>query len=222
MSITNIFKRKDKIITSEGTLKEVTKPVIISVNNKDYIKVQSSSEDVKVYGWTLEVRYKNNDGTSHWYTHWNHRIYQTRESAVDAALKIGTIDREYRVNPLYIMTQPQYRDYKIDKILDNDKPKIEVDVRGWKLKDDYIYHRFKDNKGVETEYKYRKGSVFIQLETGEIVKSGNSNEHTVWINNGCLFKDMIPNGLVDEIVITDEKWLHPHLLRVLKNKFKIK
>lgn len=232
MNIFNIFKKRDKIVTSEGTIKEVIKsdikPIIMCVNNSNYIiedssyiKVQSSSDDVQVYGWTLEAKYDNGDGRTHWYTHWNHRIYQSRESAVDASLKIGVnFNKEYRIMPLYIMTQPQYRDYKIDKVLGN-KPVVKKEVKGWKLKEEYVYHSYKNPQGVTVEYKYKKGSVFIQLESGQIVKSGNSNEHTCGISNGYL-KEMISNNLVDEVKIEDEKWLHPHLLRVLKNKFKIK
>jgi hypothetical protein len=41
------------------------------------IKVQASVEDVQVYGWTLEVRWKHDGGWYQWMTYWNHRIYQT-------------------------------------------------------------------------------------------------------------------------------------------------
>jgi hypothetical protein len=85
------------------------------------IKVQSSAEDVKVYGWTLEIRWRNPDGQmGGWFTYWNNRIYNTQSSGIEAAIKVYPSykkDYEWRVLPIYKMTEPEFRDYKIDQVI---------------------------------------------------------------------------------------------------------
>jgi len=208
-------------------------PITMVINNikhiiedSFFVKVQSSANDVSVYGWSLETRYqtsgKNGIEWTNWYTYFNHRIYNSKESAIDASIKSGLANRkdlECRVIPLYRMTDPQYRDYKIDKILGKDKKKESYDIKGWKLKDDYEWYKNPHTSHIIT---HKKGTVYIQLENGDIVKSGNANEYTWRVGRSKLFGELIPNGLVEEIDITSEKWLHPHLLKELKIKLKIK
>lgn len=229
----NMFKirqsKSENKLESQLPIQTSPKPVTMTINNVEYtikddlnIKVQSSADDVNVYGWSLETRYKFNDERwSSWYTYYNHRIYHSRETAIDAAIKagLGRDDKhEYRVTALYQMNEPQYREYKIDKLLGSRKPKQTYEIKGWKLKEDLVWYKNPHN-GYEVVHK--KGTVYIQLEDGGIIRSGVT-QYTHHVGRDKLFKELIPNGLVEEISIKDEKWLHPHLLKELKIKLKLR
>lgn len=225
MKLFKIFNRKK----SRGKKKDVNpNPIVMDINNSRYviedsvfISIQSTAGDVKVYGWSLEYRFRQSDQYqwSGWWTV-NNRVYQSRESTIDAAVKMKLsydINHEYRSIPLYRMEEPQYRDYKIDKLL-NDKKKDVYEIKGWRLKEDYEYYK---NGRSNKPWVHKKGSVFIQLENGSIIKSGtcdNQTDRCHTLTRGELFTKWIPNGLVEEINISDEKWLHPHLLKELKIK----
>ena len=220
-----LFNRKKEEIKEEVK----PNPITIVINNikhviEDslFVKVQSSADDVSVYGWSLETRYQMRQGEwTSWYTYYNHRIYNTKESAIDASIKAGLTnrqDRECRVIPLYRMTEPQYRDYKIDKLLGNNKKKESYEIKGWKLKEDYDWYKTPNNGTIV----HKKGTIYIQLENGDVIKSGTANEYTWRIGRSRLLTELIPKNLVEEISISDEKWLHPHLLKELKIKLKIK
>jgi len=215
----NLFKKEDQKV----------KPIEFTINNRDYIaeydttfKVQSEAEDVNVYGWVLETRYKYDDKWGGWCSYYNNRIYHSRESAVDAAMKIRSMYRDdndaWRISPIYRMNEPQYRDYKINKILGEDKKPNSFDIKGWRLKEKFKYYSTKDK-----DFYYEKGSVFIQLENGSVIISGTSMTSHKYIHyRKRFFDEILPNAEIEEIEITDEKWLHPHLLRELKIKLKIK
>src|ERR1035437_402580 len=103
-----IFKKKVKDIVKPKP------PISMVVNNKKYIiedsvfvSVQSSAEDIQVYGWSLESRYKNNGEFGSWFTYYNNKIYRSRESAMDACIKSRSVSAtswEYRIIPLYRMS----------------------------------------------------------------------------------------------------------------------
>ena len=211
----NIFKRKEE---------STSKPLSMTINNKTYviedssfIKIQSSASDVDVYGWSLETRYIKNP-SSNWYSYSN-RIYNSRESAIDASLKINDSYYEFRILPLYRMNESQFREYKIDKLFGDVEKREKFEIKGWKLKEDYEWYRNTHNN---TIIQHKKGSIYIQLENGNIVKSGTSCEHTYRVGRDKLFKDLIPKELVEEINIKDEKWIYPHLLKEVKIKLKTK
>ena len=196
-----------------------------SVNKKEYlleeyshIEIQDELLDTKIYGWTLEFKsqyqYKNMES---WFSSWTNRIYCSKQSALDAAIKIGNKE-EFRISPLYKMEGGVLRDYKISQILedsvsnkDNKKSKNVYEIKSWKLTEDFEMNLYG---------KHKKGSVFIQLEDGNIIKSGTSIEKT----KRWLMTTFIPHakqlGIIQEIEIKDEKWLHPHLLKELKLKYK--
>ena len=196
-----------------------------SVNKKEYlleeyshIEIQDELLDTKIYGWTLEFKsqyqYKNMES---WFSSWTNRNYCSKQSALDAAIKIGNKE-EFRISPLYKMEGGVLRDYKISQILedslsnkDNKKSKNVYEIKSWKLTEDFEMNLYG---------KHKKGSVFIQLEDGNIIKSGTSIEKT----KRWLMTTFIPHakqlGIIQEIEIKDEKWLHPHLLKELKLKYK--
>lgn len=220
-------KKEDKL--EQLPTPVVAKPITMTIDNIDYtinenlnIKVQATADDVSIYGWSLETRYKFNDGRwTTWYTYYNHRIYHSREIAMDAAIKAGLgrdMSHEYRVTALYRMEAPQYREYKIDKILGNRSPKQVYEIKGWKLKDDYEWYK---NPHTGHSVIHKKGTVYIQLEDGGVVRSGVT-DYTYRVGRDKIINELIPNGLVEEVDIKDEKWLHPHLLKELKVKLKIK
>lgn len=223
------FNRRKESLDKQLPTPTTSKPITMTINNSEYvindnlnIKVQSAAEDVNIYGWSLETRYKfSDDKWSSWYTYYNHRIYHSRETAIDAAIKagLGRDDKhEYRVTALYRMDAPQYREYKIDKILGNKNPKKVYEIKGWKLKDDIVWYKNPHNG---SEIIHKKGTVYIQLEDGGIIRSGVT-QYTHRIGGDKLFNELIPKGLVEEIQIKDEKWLHPHLLKELKVKLKVR
>jgi hypothetical protein len=65
--------------------------------------------------------------------------------------------------------------------------------------------------------KHKRGSIFIQLENGSIIKSGNVSDKTRFLWSSS-FKKLLSSELFDEIELKEEKWLYPHLLKELKNK----
>ena len=67
------------------------KPNIVTVDSKEYIiddsldvKIQHTSADIKPYGWAIESRTNYNGNWTEWYNHWNHRIYNSKDSAISA------------------------------------------------------------------------------------------------------------------------------------------
>ena len=87
-------------------------------------------------------------------------------------------------------------------------------MKAWKLKEEYEWYNYQNNS-----VTFPKNTVFIQLENGNIIKKSNSIDPTSQIDRGKL-KKMIDGGLVDEVELKDEKWLYPHLLKVVKEKIK--
>ena len=96
------------------------------------------------------------------------------------------------------------------------EPKV-YEIKGWKVKEDCEI----EYKNTNSKFKYKKGTLFIQLQSGDIlqVKSSRENNRS---NRYQLFNDLIPGGFVEEVKIEDEKWSHPHLLKEIKNKLKLK
>ena len=86
------------------------------ISDSQVIKEQSIADDVQVYGWTLEFRGKDRVGEWNGWSNYNNHIYNGRNAAIEAAIKIykGLKPQtyEWRLIPLYKMTQPQYRDLK--------------------------------------------------------------------------------------------------------------
>lgn len=195
-----------------------------AVSDNMNFKVQGQDNDINIYGWTLEIRFRDSNGELYpnWSTYYNNRIYQSMSSAIDAALKVsqmGKRNSEWRVLPLYKMSQNEFRDYKIDQLIypngDPAKPKT-YEIKAWKVKEDvdFKYHPS------STSYKYKKGTIFIQLEDGSIQRAATRTEPTGFHDRYQLFHDLIPKGVVEEIDIREEKWVHPHLVKELKIKIK--
>jgi len=182
------------------------------------IKVQASADDVQVYGWTLEVRWKHNGEWHQWMAYWNHRIYQTRQSALDAAIKVYPSyhkDYEWRIAPLYKMNEPQWRDYQIDQLLnDNPHQKKEKEIKAWRVIEEHEEIFNNTNK-----VNIKKGTIFIQLGNGRIIKASTTTEPSHY-GIGYVLKYLIAKEKVVEIDIRNEKWIHPHLCKELKTKLK--
>ena len=247
MKIFNLFKRKKN--TSVAPVEPVTTPapsknhyntdiMNYTINGKEYaiadsklIKIQAVSDDVHLYGWSLEVRWRRQNGEWYnWMTYWNHRIYVTRNAALDAAGKIfphwsfdSNGESEWRIVPIYKMTEPQYRDYKIDQLLNtskvNKEPKV-YEIKAWKVKEDCEV-KYERNHSI---YKYSKNTLFIQMEEGNIrvVKNKTERNKTIYSNSKMILDDLIKNEQVEEVNIKNEKWAHPHLCKELKNKINSK
>lgn len=192
---------KYKIKDTEYLLEEVS-----------HIEIQESITEAKIYGWTLEFK-SNNSKNEHWYISWTNRIYNSRQSALNAAIQTG-IKKEFRISPLYKMEGGILRDYKISQILeDNPKKDKKFEIKSWKLKaDEFIYPE--NNKK-----PHKKGSIFIQLENGSIIKSGYTSR-SIHYWSGDIKKHLSNKDLFEEVELKDEKWLYPHLLKELKNKIK--
>jgi hypothetical protein len=211
-------------------LKEVKKPdyhydiggTIYVISDSMDIEVQSHAGDVYVYGWTLEVRWKHAGDWLPWMTNWNHRIYQSQRSALDAATKIYPSykgeDYGWRVTPLYKMNVPEYRQYKIDKLLSNKTTlQRESEIKAWKVNEDKQI-QFGNGRGVEV----KRGEIFLQISMGNIIRVATYTQSTEF-DQGYLLRDyLLPMGLAEEIDISEEKWIHPHLCKELKRKLKIK
>jgi hypothetical protein len=236
MRILNIFRKnrnKQKAVnTPVKSTNELVKPHHYytlfdknwAIEESMIFQTQAVAEDMKVYGWTVEIRWKDNYGEFYpWQTYWNRKIYYSSNSAIEAALKIYVSRHngyEWRIKPIYVMEQQEYREFKIDKLLGDDEVKKDpekYDIKGWKIKEDceVIYAN-----GYNA--KYKKGTLFIQLESGDIIQIKNSKDKLIRNVKYDLFNTLIPNNFVYEIKIEDEKWSHPHLLKEVKNKLKLK
>ena len=231
MKLFNLFKKKSTIV--EPVKNHFKSDVMTyTINNKEYaiadsqlIKVQAVADDVHLYGWSLEVRYKMSGGEfCSWFTYWNHRVYTSRSSALDAATKVYTSSSpgyEYRIVPLYKMTEPEYRDYKIDQLLTpnraNKEPKV-YEIKAWKVKEDCEITYERNNM----TYKYKKATLFIQMEDGNIriVKNSIEPNSIIYSHAKMILEDLIKNEQVEEVNIQNEKWVHPHLCKELKKKIK--
>ena len=229
MKLFNLFKKKKA--TSVAPVKNHFNSEIMTytINSKEYaiadsqlIKIQAIADDVHLYGWSLEVRWKDNKGEWYsWMAYWNHRIYTSRSSALDAATKIYPSFHdgyEWRIVPIYKMTEPEYRDYKIDQLLSstpNKNPKI-YEIKAWKAKEDceIFYERTKNT------FKYKKGTLFIQMEDGNVRSIKDQTSGMNYHDRYQLFNNLIVENLVEEVNIQNEKWVHPHLCKELKKKIK--
>jgi hypothetical protein len=231
MKLFNLFKKKSTIVEP---IKNHFKSDVMTytINNKVYaiadsqlIKIQAVADDVHLYGWSLEVRWKDSKGEFYsWTTYWNHRIYTSRSSALDAATKIYPSFHdgyEWRIVPIYKMTEPEYRDYKIDQLLmpnrANKEPKV-YEIKAWKVKEDCEITYERNNR----TYKYSKSTLFIQMEDGNIrlVKNSTESNSIIHSNARMILDDLIKNEQVEEVNIKNEKWAHPHLCKELKRKIK--
>lgn len=231
MKLFNLFKKKTTIV--EPVKNHFKSDVMTyTINNKEYaiadsqlIKIQAVADDVHLYGWSLEVRYKMSDGEfCSWFTYWNHRVYASRSSALDAATKVYTSSSpgyEYRIVPLYKMTEPEYREYKIDQLLMpnrvNKEPKV-YEIKAWKVKENCEIKYERNNM----TYKYSKSTLFIQMEDGNIrlVKNSIDPNSIIYSHARMILDDLIKNEQVEEVNIKNEKWAHPHLCKELKRKIK--
>ena len=231
MKLFNLFKKKTTIVEPVKNHFK-TDVMTYTINNKEYaiadsqlIKIQAVADDVHLYGWSLEVRWKDNKGEWYsWMTYWNHRVYTSRSSALDAATKIYPSFHdgyEWRILPIYKMTEPEYRDYKIDQLLmpnrANKEPKV-YEIKAWKVKEDCEITYERNNR----TYKYSKSTLFIQMEDGNIRLVKNSTESNSIIHSHArmILDDLIKNEQVEEVNIKNEKWAHPHLCKELKKKIK--
>lgn len=234
MRILNIFRKngdQPKVVESpvKSTNQLVKPDHYYTLFNKNWaveesinFQTQAVAEGMMPYGWAVEVRWKDNKGEFYpWQAYWNRKIYYSASSATEAALKfyVSTSNGyEWRVKPLYSMEQQEYRNFKLDKLLGENstqEPK-KYEILGWKVKEDC---EIEYKNGVKSRYK--RGTLFIQLESGDIIQIKNSRENTR-SDRYQLFNDLIPGGFVEEVKIEDEKWSHPHLLKEVRNKLKIK
>lgn len=193
------------------------------VNGKEYLveevsKIEIQDSNSGVYGWTLEYKMRHSDGYESWYMSWGNRIYNSKQSALNAAIQIGRNNKEeFRISPLYKMDSSYIRDCKISQVLDGKTPEEKKlsDIKAWKLKDDIT-----DKHGYGLYGSHKKGSIFIQLENGSIIKSGNVSEKTRFLWKPNFLKVINNKDLFEEIELKEEKWIYPHLLKELKNKIR--
>lgn len=216
--LSNLFRREEpkKVEPKKTTWINSVDGIDYSIDDFNVVKVQSVDNDIRPYGWTIEMR-RNDSDAYFWYTYHTNKIYSSHSSAMSALISIRKLypkDYDFRITAIYAMDQNFYRNYKINKLFDENRPAVKkYEIKAWKMKEDLI---------APGKLKLTKGrSVFIQLENGRIIKAGGPNDAT---SNGTfrhlLFEELIPKGLVEEIELKDEKWLYPHLLKELKTKIK--
>lgn len=94
------------------------------INDADWItekviefETQSIHQDLKPYGWTLEVNWKHSNG---WETYWNRKIYKSAKVAAEAALQCyitSLPESKWRIRPIYVLDEAEYRNFQIEKII---------------------------------------------------------------------------------------------------------
>lgn len=84
-------------------------------------------DDLYIYGWVIEFKLKmittniKND-KDHWFNHFNHKIYNSKESALDSINQSGGSSLYfYRVKPMYAFKNNGWRNYIINKIIKEEK-----------------------------------------------------------------------------------------------------
>lgn len=183
-------------------------------------KVQAHAEDIEVYGWTIEQKYKDYKGNWNWWPYYTKKIYETRDTAISAAISIfSKSDLEWRVSPLYRMEKPEWRNYQIDKLFSELEEVKDDLVKFWVVKEDYD----KDHNskyGPPYKVKVKKEDVFIQIGNYVII-SATPQKPTIYHQKYLLDKYLIPNELVQEIDIKELTKLYPHFTKKVKEKLKI-
>jgi hypothetical protein len=230
MKMFNIFKKKPQPVKEKVKNNYNYDLMTYTINGKEYaicdsqlIKIQAVADDVYLYGWSLEVRYKMSGGEfCNWFTYWNHHIYVSRSSALDAATKVCkgyNSEWEWRIIPLYKMTEPEYRDYKIDQLLtQSNKVEKKYEIKAWKVKEDCEIFYQRTNQ----TFNYKKGNLFIQMENGSVQLIRDQTSGINYHDKFQLFNDLLNNDKIEEVNIQNEKWAHPHLCKELKIKIKNK
>jgi hypothetical protein len=184
------------------------------IDKSELIIQVEENEGLVPYGYSIEQKYNSTS----WHTYWTNAIYNSLSSALNAITQIPkSKDNEYRIVPLYRLQGSAFREYKINEILKETKSKEQRlrEIKAWKSKIDFEYP-----VGLKKSNIIKRGSVFIQLENGTIIKSGQTEKTRYYWSND-IKKHLENSDLFEEVELKDEKWLYPHLLKELKNKLKL-
>ena len=107
-----------------------TKKFVYKLIDEQKVEVAEEYNDecVKVYGWVIEVRYQYSNNVDKWYNYANHKVYSTKQTALDAAIqarvpngKVYNDKFEWRVAPVYRIEQNYYRTIAINQIIEEKK-----------------------------------------------------------------------------------------------------
>jgi hypothetical protein len=190
----------------------------MKVNKKEYsiesgeLIVNLSERDETysklVYGYSIEVNWSGNlKSRNSWHTYYTNKIYSSEKSAIDAILQIPKKGKEsFRVVTLYRMGNMDFREYKINKILDNGANSLNntnLKPKAWKAKQDFSIDHF---------LSIKRGSIFVKL--GNRIIQPSKTQRT--INFKYIDEHFKNPELFEEIELKDEKWLYPHLLKEFK------
>lgn len=86
----------------------------------------NESEDIVIYGWVIDQLFVSRSGKESWSNHWNHKIYNSKESAMDAlnqCIKVSP-SLQSRILPLYKFKNNAWRNYIINKIVKDENNDI--------------------------------------------------------------------------------------------------
>jgi hypothetical protein len=175
-------------------------------------KSQSICEDKQVYGFTLEVKAKD----SAWMPYWNYKVYSSVESATEAFLKCyahnySNQNYEFRVRPLYVMTDAEFRDFKIDKLLKEEStqsPKPKKQPQFFTVKEDF-------NLTTGRIMTIKRGSVFCKYYFDRCILIKDQRTRFYYGFN-WIFNKLEVENVVEKVDISDVKWIIPHLPKQLK------
>jgi len=188
--------------------------------NQVEFSTQELEIDSRPYGYVLEIAFfSKGDDTPIWLSNWNNRIYNSESSALNAAIQMGLFspgqeikEEKFRIFPLYRFHGGVIRHWNLNHLLNSKNESKKYELKSWKLSEDWT------SKGGRI---YKRGTIFIQLESGQIIKSGTTVDKTEFYWQRTFFLESVRDNkhIFEEFNIEDEKWLHPHLLRELKIKF---
>jgi len=186
----------------------------IIVGEEFTVKVEEVNKDFKIYGWVIEKIYDGHFVTTH-----NSKIYHSKYSAQEAlSIIYKSSGCEYVIAPIYRLNKSELRDVKINSLLTVEKQKQEI--KSWKLNVDLNLENLPlGNHNRDMLNGLKRGTVFIRLENGNVIISGNNRNPTRYPFR--LFRDvdnLLKLGVLDEVELKDEKWLYPHLIKELKSK----
>ena len=172
-------------------------------------QITSSDEGLQIYGWIVEYKWPGTE--NRWYQHYNHKIYDKKELAIDVInqLRLNRSWRlpdrtvEYRIRPIYIADQSHYRNIVINRLLTGN-PEKKKEIKFFKLKEEYVFNKT----------KYIKGQIFGQIDKNCVWKLATPTEKSQYDHRYTF--SHIPMDKLEEVDIKNEKWVHPHINKEIK------
>ena len=121
--LTKLLKDGYRILPSISKSKKLEKDDYVykekfSLEEKFSFSMGQYPDNISIYGYIIEFKI-----SIFWHIYWSKKFYKTKESAIDALNQLNEIERvndmEFRLIPLFILNDVQWRDYVVSQIIKN-------------------------------------------------------------------------------------------------------